>query len=58
MDLENLEHLKHQKLRFRGIKGAVGTQASFLDLFQGDHEKVCIKFSVFALILFYKKVFL
>ncbi|CAH8465609.1 unnamed protein product [Heterobilharzia americana] len=40
IDLENLERLKNHTLRFRGTKGAVGTQASFLDLFKGDHEKV------------------
>jgi adenylosuccinate lyase len=37
----DLEHLEYQisALRFRGAKGTTGTQASFLALFDGDHEK-------------------
>lgn len=42
MDLQNLERLKNES-RFRGAKGATGTQASFLALFDGDHEKVKIR---------------
>ena len=42
MDLQNLERLKNE-IRFRGAKGATGTQASFLALFDGDHEKVKIR---------------
>jgi adenylosuccinate lyase len=38
-DLEELDHAE-ANLRFRGIKGATGTQASFLELFEGDHAKV------------------
>ncbi|ORY34753.1 adenylosuccinate lyase [Naematelia encephala] len=38
-DLRNLERAKSD-LGFRGVKGTTGTQASFLALFDGDHEKV------------------
>ncbi len=39
LDLHELEH-RLSTLRFRGAKGTTGTQASFLALFRGDHEKV------------------
>jgi adenylosuccinate lyase len=39
LDLEELE-FRIDTLRFRGVRGTTGTQASFLDLFDGDHEKV------------------
>jgi adenylosuccinate lyase len=39
MDLEELEY-RNSKLRFLGVKGTTGTQASFLALFNGDHGKV------------------
>ncbi|ORX37734.1 adenylosuccinate lyase [Kockovaella imperatae] len=38
-DLRNLERAKND-LGFRGVKGTTGTQASFLALFEGDHDKV------------------
>ena len=39
MDMENLEFQVRQ-LRLRGAKGTTGTQASFMELFEGDEEKV------------------
>ncbi|KAL4985396.1 Cullin repeat-like-containing domain protein [Aspergillus falconensis] len=39
MDLRNLERARDD-LRFRGVKGTTGTQASFLQIFNGDHAKV------------------
>jgi adenylosuccinate lyase len=38
-DLTELEHRLGQ-LKARGVKGTTGTQASFLELFKGDHAKV------------------
>ncbi len=38
IDLEELEY-RIRTLRFRGVKGTTGTQASFLALFDGDHAK-------------------
>ena len=39
MDMENLEFQVSQ-LRLRGAKGTTGTQASFMELFEGDEERV------------------
>ena len=39
LDLTELEHRLTQ-LRARSTKGTTGTQASFLELFEGDHAKV------------------
>ena len=39
MDLEYIENLELQ-VKARGAKGTVGTQATFIELFQGDHAKV------------------
>ena len=39
LDLEEIEH-RLLNLKTLGNKGATGTQASFLKLFDGDHEKV------------------
>jgi adenylosuccinate lyase len=39
LDLDYIENLEKQ-IKARGAKGTVGTQATFLELFNGDHEKV------------------
>ena len=39
MDLDEVEY-RVKKLKLLGSKGTTGTQASFMELFDGDHEKV------------------
>ncbi len=39
MDLEYIESFEKQ-IKARGAKGTVGTQATFIELFKGDHQKV------------------
>jgi adenylosuccinate lyase len=39
LDLMDLDH-RIATLPCRGVKGTTGTQASFLEIFEGDHEKV------------------
>ena len=39
MDYENLMNLK-EHIKLRGVKGTTGTQASFVELFEGDDAKI------------------
>ena len=39
LDVRDLDH-RVSTLPFRGVKGTTGTQASFLEIFEGDHAKV------------------
>jgi len=39
LDIEDIDY-RRRTLPFRGVKGTTGTQATFLELFEGNHEKV------------------
>lgn len=39
LDLEDLDHVL-ENMKLLGSKGTTGTQASFLELFDGDHDKI------------------
>lgn len=39
LDYRDIEY-RRETMPFRGVKGTTGTQATFLELFAGDHEKV------------------
>src|SRR4051812_48397983 len=39
LDVEDIDY-RRRTLPFRGVKGTTGTQASFLEIFDGDHDKV------------------
>ena len=39
LDIENIDFIL-TKLKLRGVKGTTGTQASFMNLFEGDEDKV------------------
>ena len=56
LDYENLEHLK-STIRLRGVKGTTGTQASYLELFDGNHEKVKELEKLVAKELGYSKIY-
>lgn len=56
LDLHDLEY-RINNLKFLGIKGATGTQASFLSLFNGDHKKVEQLEQRIAQLLGFKNVF-
>jgi adenylosuccinate lyase len=39
MDLDEVEH-RIETMPFRGVKGTTGTQASFMELFEGKHARI------------------
>lgn len=56
MDLEDV-NCQLAKTKLLGCKGTTGTQASFLELFEGDHEKVKELDKRIAQLLGYQEVF-
>ena len=56
MDLEDVD-FQLSKAKLLGSKGTTGTQASFLELFSGDHEKVKKSERLIAEKMGYKEVF-
>jgi len=56
MDLEDVD-FQLSKAKLLGSKGTTGTQASFLELFSGDHEKVKKSEQLIAEKMGYKEVF-
>lgn len=56
MDMEDLDHAI-ENMKLLGSKGTTGTQASFLSLFDGDHEKVKKLEQLIADKMGYKAVF-
>lgn len=56
MDYDSLQDL-YSHFKLRGVKGTTGTQASFLDLFDGDEEKVKLLQSKVVEKLGYDKVY-
>lgn len=56
LDLEEIEHILAHK-RLRGAKGTTGTQATFLNLFEGDFEKVKLLDETIAKKLGYEEVY-
>lgn len=56
MDYNNLVHLQ-SCIKLRGVKGTTGTQASFMELFNGDEEKVKLLEKKVVQKLGYEKVY-
>ena len=56
MDMEDLDHVI-ENMKLLGSKGTTGTQASFLNLFDGDHEKVKKLDKLIAVKMGFKNVF-